>query len=282
MEGRRAGTPGGERAARYLADRLAAAGLTPGGDGGSFLQSFVVGAETVAGPDSALERVGPGPQPFALTQDGSPHGGSSARGLPAADKGWDDYAGVDVRDKIALMLDGAPPVDIKRSRLEKLIAARQHGARAALVLSDTVPPVAATAASVRIVSGTITPSAADRLLEPSGKSTASLRARLSQSRVPQSFATGVQGRMRVGLVRQDQATANVIGILRGTDPTRADEVVVLGAHYDHLGRSGDAVHPGADDNASGTAVVLGLARAFATAGGTPRTLVFVLFGGEEE
>src|SRR5205823_497308 len=57
--------------------------------------------------------------------------------------------------------------------------------------------------------------------------------------------------------------------------------VVLGAHYDHLGRSGGVVHPGADDNASGTAVVLGLARAFARAGGAPRTLVFALFAGEE-
>jgi membrane-associated protease RseP (regulator of RpoE activity) len=56
---------------------------------------------------------------------------------------------------------------------------------------------------------------------------------------------------------------------------------VLGAHYDHLGRVGGAIHPGADDNASGTAVVLGLARAFAAAGGAPRTMVFALFAGEE-
>jgi hypothetical protein len=61
----------------------------------------------------------------------------------------------------------------------------------------------------------------------------------------------------------------------------ASEAVVLGAHYDHLGRSGDAVHAGADDNASGTAVVLGLARALAAAGGLPRTVVVALFSGEE-
>jgi membrane-associated protease RseP (regulator of RpoE activity) len=57
--------------------------------------------------------------------------------------------------------------------------------------------------------------------------------------------------------------------------------VVVGAHYDHLGRADGAVHPGADDNASGTAVVLELARTFATAGGASRTLVFALFSGEE-
>jgi hypothetical protein len=85
-------------------------------------------------------------------------------------------------------------------------------------------------------------------------------------------------------------TANVIGILPGTDPRLGSEAVVIGAHYDHLGRGGrglplpapgDAVHHGADDNASGTAAVLALARTFAAAGGTPRTLVFAAFAGEE-
>ena len=85
-------------------------------------------------------------------------------------------------------------------------------------------------------------------------------------------------------------TANVIGILPGTDPRLRNEAVVIGAHYDHLGRGGrssrapdqgDAIHHGADDNASGTAAVLALARAFAAAGGTPRTLVFAAFAGEE-
>src|SRR5204862_2883323 len=82
----------------------------------------------------------------------------------------------------------------------------------------------------------------------------------------------------------------VVGILPGTDEKLRDEAIVIGAHYDHLGRGGEGslapdqvgtIHPGADDNASGTAAVLGLARAFAAAGGAPRTLVFVTFAGEE-
>jgi Peptidase family M28/PDZ domain len=85
-------------------------------------------------------------------------------------------------------------------------------------------------------------------------------------------------------------TANVIGLLPGTDRRLKDEAIVIGAHYDHLGRGGpgkgtadrsDAIHHGADDNASGTAAMLALARAFAAAGSTPRTLVFVAFGAEE-
>src|SRR5438093_174358 len=63
--------------------------------------------------------------------------------------------------------------------------------------------------------------------------------------------------------------------------TAAHETIVLGAHWDHLGSAGGDVFHGADDNASGTAVVVGLARAFAAAGGASRTLVFVLFGAEE-
>jgi hypothetical protein len=89
--------------------------------------------------------------------------------------------------------------------------------------------------------------------------------------------------------RRDEA-ANVVGILPGTDPTLRHEAIVIGAHYDHLGRgehgalsaeSRGAIHHGADDNASGTVAVLALARAFGAAGGAPRTLIFVAFSGEE-
>jgi hypothetical protein len=88
----------------------------------------------------------------------------------------------------------------------------------------------------------------------------------------------------------NRPTANAIGILPGTDPRLAGEAIVIGAHYDHLGRGerglqrsapGEAIHHGADDNASGTAAVLALAHAIASTGGTPRTLVFAAFSGEE-
>ncbi|MFO1457630.1 MAG: M20/M25/M40 family metallo-hydrolase [Steroidobacteraceae bacterium] len=82
---------------------------------------------------------------------------------------------------------------------------------------------------------------------------------------------------------------NVIGVLRGADPKFANEAVIVSAHYDHLGRNGPGVrvaeigqvHPGADDNASGVAVLLELARAMANAGAPPRTVVFIAFSGEE-
>lgn len=294
MQGRAAGTAGGERAGRYIGDRLAAMGLRPAGDGGSFFQSFVVSTGTAVGPDTVLERLGSSATPMEVGRDWMPHGGSLSgevtaevvfvgHGVVAADRGYDDYAGVDARGKIALALDGAPAhlAGLRPSRLEKLIAARRHGASALLIAGDSLPPLGVTAAPVRLVSGAVTRGAADLLLEPSAKTTARLRDALAGSRVPLSFATGVAARIRVNLEREDRRAANVIGILPGTDPARASEALVLGAHYDHLGRAGGSVHPGADDNASGTAAVLGLARAFAAAGGAPRTLVFALFSGEE-
>ncbi len=295
MEGRASGTAGGERAARYIADRLQAMGLRPGGDDGSYFQSFVLSVGAAVGAGTALERLGSPAHEFEVGRDWTPHGGSLTGevsgevvfvgyGLEAADRGYDDYAGVDVRGKIALALEGAPaPLsDLQPSRLEKLITARRHGASALLIAGDSLPSLGATAASVRLVSGAITCAAADRLLGPSGKSTAELRDAIAAGRAPRSFDTGVRARIRVNLERVEHRTDNVIGILPGTDPSRASEALVLGAHYDHLGRSGGRVYPGADDNASGTAVVLGLARAFAAAGGVPRTLVIALFSGEEE
>jgi aminopeptidase YwaD len=294
MEGRGSGTPGGERAARYIADQLAALGLRPAGDGGSFFQSFVVSTAAAVTAGTTLERLGSSPRTLEVGRDWTPHGGSLSGdaseevvfvgyGLSAPGQGYDDYAGTDVRGRIALALDGAPEhlADLRPSRLDKLIAARRHGASALLLAADALPSLGATGASVRVVSGTLTRAAADLLLEPSSRTTAQLRAAIAAARAPVSFATGVAARIRVSLDRVDRRAANVVGILPGTDPARAGEAVVLGAHYDHLGRAGGEVHPGADDNASGTSLVLGLARAFAAAGGTSRTLVFALFSGEE-
>jgi len=279
MEGRGSGTEGGERAARYLESALAALGLRPGGDGGTWRQSFVVRRGVRVAPDASLARVGAAP--LVVGQDWMPHGGALPGVVEAeivfAGRG-ERYTAADARGKIVLLLDGGP------SRLEKLIGARQAGAAAVLVLGAALPALEATAAHVAIPSATLTPAAVDALLAPSGWTHATL---LQAAAAPAAgaggaaLAIGVRARLAVRLESADQSADNVIGILPGTDPARAEEAIVIGAHYDHLGRMGGAVYPGADDNASGTAMVLGLARAFAAAGGAARTLVFALFSGEE-
>jgi aminopeptidase YwaD len=291
MDGRRAGTPGGDLAARRLAEWLEAAGLRPGGERESFFQSFVVapGARVATGSilkpvDGAALQVG---------RDWTPHGGSLRErvtgeiafvgyGVSAPASGYDDWAGIDARDRVVLALDGAPPHlgGLRTSRIEKLIAARRAGARALLIVDERLPALSATATAVRLVSGTLTPAAADALLGPDA-GIARLSTTIAERRAPASFVTAQRVEVAVALEAADRTAVNVIGVLPGRDPALAGEAVVLGAHYDHLGFTGGAIYPGADDNASGTAVVVGLARAFAAAGALDRTLVFVLFGAEE-
>jgi aminopeptidase YwaD len=274
MEGRGSATPGGDRAARYIADALARAGLRPGGDGGTFFQEFPVARIPGLGPGNVLASTGPAPRVLDVGRAWTPHGGS-ATGEAVGELvfvGHDDYAAVDARGRVALALSGAsgPPAS-RASRLEQLIAARRAGARAVLIVDATLPAVAATGAPVAILSGTITRPGVDALLAGSGRSLGTLTT---------PTATGVSVRLRVDLTTEERRAANVIGVLPGRDPGLAGEAVVIGAHYDHLGREGGDVYPGADDNASGTAVVLGLARSLA-ASPPARTLVFVLFSGEE-
>ncbi|HJV55299.1 MAG TPA: M28 family peptidase [Methylomirabilota bacterium] len=276
MEGRGSGTPGGDRAARYIADVLQRAGLRPGGDAGSFFQEFPVAVIPGLGPGNRLEATGSAPRVLEVGRDWAPHGGSATgevEGEPVF-VGHDDYAGVDARGRIALALAGAStPAGVARSsRLEQLVAARRAGARALLLIDETVPAVAATAAPVAIVSGSVTRAAAAALLGRSADALASPGSRAA--------APGVRVRLRVDLATEERRAANVIGVVPGADAALAREVVVIGAHYDHLGREGEVVYHGADDNASGTAVVLGLAQSLA-ASRPPRTLVFVLFAGEE-
>ena len=282
MEGRRSGTEAGQRAAALIADWLRSAGLQPGGDAGSFFQSFVLSTGTRIAPDNTLDLAG---TPLVVDTDWRPYGGSASGdveaevvfvgyGISAPERGYDDYAGVDARGRIAVALAGAPASRDPAPRVEKLAAAREHGARARLIVEDRLPDLAATAAASPLPIASVRSSALAPVLPP-GESVAALAAQ------PRAFATGRRARLRVALERADVHAVNVIGILPGRDPALTNETVVIGAHYDHLGREGGAVHPGADDNASGTAVVVGLARAFAAAGGAPRTLVFALFGAEE-
>ena len=250
MDGRRAGTPGGERATERLATWLGTAGLHPAGDSGTFLQSFRVASGRRLGPGSALEIGG---RALAPGVDWTPHGGSRPGEITGPLAFVDDVWSADVRGKIVVATS-------RRSRLETLILARQRGAAAVLLVTDPLPTLDATSAPVDIASGSLTRAAAEALAAASNPATA---------------------RLVVDLAPADVRAANVIGVLPGTDPALAGETIVLGAHWDHLGSSGGATYPGADDNASGTAVVVGLARAFAAAGGARRTLVFVLFGAEE-
>jgi hypothetical protein len=117
----------------------------------------------------------------------------------------------------------------------------------------------------------------DAMLAASGLTSAS--ARTSEPRV----LPGVTATVRLTGDERLVVGRNVLGVIRGTDPTLRDEAVVMGAHMDHLGRSGEVYYPGADDNASGVAALIEIAKAFASAPTRPkRTMVFAFWTGEEE
>ena len=296
MAGRGSATPGGDRAAQRIAQWVGEAGLQPGGDGGSFLQWFPLTGGKELGAANTVEAPALGVA-LVAGRDFIPHGGSTngdvtadvvfaGHGVSDPSEGYDDYAGVDVRGKVVLVLAGAP-AHLRAppaSRLEKLIAGRDHGAAALLVADDALPSLDTTETPIPILSGTVTTAAADRLLASASTSVAARRGAIAVTARPASLATGIRARVRVALESAPRRTANVIGIVPGADPVRSRETVVIGAHYDHLGVVRGQVYPGADDNASGTAVVVGLARAFArlaTVQPPARTLVFALFSGEE-
>jgi hypothetical protein len=320
MAGRRSGTPGAEAAARYIAQAFRAAGLAPGGAAGGYEQVFEVPTGVRLGTPNSLAIVGPGARTLAPGRDFTPLtvSGDGARssavvfagyGITAPDLGYDDYAGIDVRGKIVLLMTGEPrgrdPASPFRKpeayhyseRRHKLINVREHGAAAVLLVthpgaaSDVLPALAGVAAPWSVLAVAVVRPVADALLGSSGTSVAAAAEAIDRALAPRSFVVpDVRVAVEVTLVRERSATANVIGILRGSDPALKDEAVVVGAHYDHLGLGGEGsldpdklgvVHPGADDNASGTAAVMELARNFAAAGARPRTLVFVAFAGEE-
>jgi aminopeptidase YwaD len=314
MEGRASGSPGGERAARHIAAELQRLGLRPGGDGGAWLQAFTVPTGIRLGDVNTLGVLAPASRALALGRDFAPLPVSAegrqegalvfaGYGITAPDLNWDDYAGLDVRGRIVLVLEREPrradPAGLFRrpdayhytEHSHKLINAREHGALAVLLVTagEPLPTLSGHAQSTGILAAAVTPAVADSLLAPAGVAAATAAIEAGPS--PRSFAVpGARVAMQVSLERARGGAANVVGILPGRDARLKDEAVVIGAHYDHLGRGGEgslapdmvgAVHHGADDNASGVAAMLGLARAFAAAGGAPRTLVFVAFAGEE-
>lgn len=187
----------------------------------------------------------------------------------------DDYATLDVNGKIVFWLPGQPKGIHQITDYHKMLAAYQRGAVACLTCK---PPEPNTDAGTNVgLSGSI----ADfpyLAIEP--KIASEILCRSDMRSLPVR-ALGVSVHLQVTPVCDpDRKTYNVIGVLPGTD--LADQVVIIGAHFDHLGCSGCGIFRGADDNASGTSVVLEVARAISKSRLKPRrTIVFASWTGEE-
>jgi aminopeptidase YwaD len=244
-------------------------------------------------------------------------------GITDAGQNYDDYKGAGVKDKIALAFSGTPDGDNPHGRFTrsgelrfKAAAARAAGAKALVVIAseenfkddklarlkydnaggDAGLPVVAVsrqAAAKILGAGGITQLAAVEKTVREWGSTSHTEPNTGDwlTRLKLRAPEGIALSITTDIVRKNAPAANVVGVLEGSDPKLRDEVIVIGAHYDHLGRGGEGslapregeIHHGADDNASGTAGLLELARLFSQERERMRrTIVFVAFGGEEE
>jgi aminopeptidase YwaD len=325
LGGRGIGTPGLEQAAAILESRYRTAGLRDGGVGHRQAFDAVTGVELGDGNalNDGADLSATDATPLGFTTNGAFSGEVvfAGFGITAPDLAYDDYAGLDVKGKVVLAMryepgetDEASPFDGKRaSRWSdlryKAMKARELGAAALIVVApsrqpdepDKLPPLVKGGPTSRagIPVMQVTRAVADRWLAAIGTTVDGARSALDASVVPGAPAAGAPVRGPIpGLavkgttdVRTTKAPAhNVLGVLPGKGKL-ADEVLVVGAHYDHLGMGEEgsmrpdshAVHNGADDNASGTAALVCAMEQLAreTPDGDRRTVVALSFSAEE-
>ncbi|MDT8322978.1 MAG: M20/M25/M40 family metallo-hydrolase [Bacteroidota bacterium] len=310
LAGRRPGTPGALAAAEYVRDQFRAAGLRLLGEDGMQHFSIVTGISAGAASRLAVNDV-----PATLDETFTPLSFSASTGLNAGvvcvgygfdyeadSSAWRDYAGREVDGTWVLILRGSPDdesgdYDPFSSLRKKALVARDHGAGGVLfaagplfdeddVLVEMTYQQQEAAMDIPVLS--ISRTLADALLE--GRTVAELEKELNAARAPLAVPTRGVVNAEVEMVRHTVDAFNVVGMIEGTDPALAEECLVLGAHYDHLGMGGpgsgsrrpdtSAVHNGADDNASGTAAIIEIAERIA-ADPLPRSVVVVAFTAEE-
>ncbi len=322
MEGRDTGTRGYDLAARYVESQFRLLGLAPGAADGSYhepvpLQNMVSdisrarlainGEELVHGQDFIISA-------HAVHDESAVSGelvfvgyGISAPGL-----GHDDYDGLDVDGRIVVILAGAPgglasdvAAHLSSNRTKAAFAAERGAAGAILIMADGLTrfpfsrmaamaanprpsmatPAASSPASLQ-VSAVIGTETANRLFEGAPESFETVVEAARAGETLPRFALVPTAEMAQATTREAVISANVVGILPGSDPSLAAESVVVTAHLDHIGicqpLAENAICNGALDNASGTAAMLEAARALSQGPRPARSVVFIALTAEEK
>ena len=327
LEGRKPGTAGDELAKKYIEDEFKKHNIAPLTE--NYRQEFTI--------FTGMEKNGPN---FlqAFSEDGTlfeealfqPLSYSLSSylknkplvfagfgiSIPASDKNltYDDYAGIDVQDKVVIIMSGDPGIGNKDSLFRKpeyhsyqnlyykIKNAINHGAAGILVVNDPLSlpnyPEETTphfngndggGQRFSALSGLITNRWVNCLLTKKDLNTKKVQEKISQEQTPFSFEIEQKIHMKVSLKKNTGRVSNVVAYIPGTDPELKKQVIVLGAHFDHLGHGGESsmdrsqigqIHPGADDNASGTAMVLSLAQLLSQRE-NKHSYVFALFNAEE-
>jgi aminopeptidase YwaD len=267
--------------------------------------------------DMAQFRVGEDWMPLGFSSNGSTKSAEmvfAGYGISSAELKYDDYAVSNVKDRVAIVLAGTPDRDNPHGQFArageirfKVAAARAAGAQALVIITDEeklkddrlsrLSYDNAGEAGIRVI--VISRQLAAKLLRAPDAELSELE-KIADSRSSDAKASALRLPLNsptltidVDVIRRESPSFNVIGILPGSEPKWKNEAIVIGAHYDHLGRGGEGsgsldpreglIHHGADDNASGVAGLIELARMFSSSNPKPqRTIVFIAFGGEEE
>jgi hypothetical protein len=320
MEGRGDGSKGLVRAEHLIAERYKSLGLEPAGKNGYFQPFVVTTGAKLKGKNHLVVQNAETKTTLKLSQDYVPfsYSGSGTVSAPLVFAGfgatapefdYDDYAGLDVKDKIVVVLRYEPAGFIAKSGnqgptphsqiITKAINARNHGARGVILLNgklgegeeDLLTRFGSVSgpenAGVLLVQ--VKNALANEWFRAAGKTVKDAQDQINSATKPASFAfpDAVHATLAVDIENTHATVNNVLAYL----PGKTDEYVILGAHYDHLGRGTfdslapsliGQIHPGADDNASGTAGVLELARLLAPLKGQLRRgILFESFAGEE-
>ena len=320
MEGRGDGTKGLTRASHLIEQRFKSLGLEPAGKKGYFQPFTVITGARLKGKNHFTAQMGEKKSdlklqqefvPFSFSASGSVNGQMvfAGYGASASEFDYDDYAGLEVKDKIAVVLRYEPEGFAAKSGhagltthaqlITKAINARNHGAKAVVVLNgklgdgeeDQLTRFGSVSGpeNIGILFVQVKNAVAEKWFQTAGKSLMEVQNQVNATTKPASFA--FSDALRVALHVSVESTRATVNNVLAYLPGKTDEYVIIGAHYDHLGRGNfdslapsqiGQIHPGADDNASGTAGVLELARLLAPMKGQlQRGILFASFAGEE-
>jgi len=316
LKGRKPGTVEMNVAGEYILAHFKAAGLKPMAENG--FQYFNIVIDATLGPENKLSLDGYDAAfrkefiPLAFSSSGEVNASVVFAGygfdLDLDSLKWSDYSGIDVKGKWVMIFRADPELDNTDSKFipfsdtrSKVLTAKDKGAAGVLLvtpkgLDKDDKLMALVVENNEVTSGipvvNIRHQIADRILAAKGISADSLENLIIAKKKPNSFETGTLLHGKVDVSQKHAKTANVIGLLEGNDKVLKDEYIVVGAHYDHLGFGGPnsgsrmpdtiAIHNGADDNASGTAMVMELAKKLCSQKAKlKRSIIFVSFSGEE-
>ena len=331
MEGREAGTRGYDIAANYVASQYAQLGVKPGAEGGKYLQSVPMLAYRAAG-EGAFTATGADGKPVEMKfgEDYLPSAQANAPdltvkaplvfvgyGVVAPKQGRDDYAGLDVKGKIVVILGGAPSGFQTEERAHygnatvKRVEAANRGAVGMITLSTLAGekrrPFARgvggykswrmtwrDAKDVAYVRGATAPSlgslsqAGAAKLFPADALAAAMAAAETPQGAVKGFDLGAVASVTLKSEIEKRQSSNVVGVIEGSDPKLKAQTIILSAHLDHIGINENAkpgedrINNGALDNASGIATLLEVARGFQNAKARPKRSIILLAVTAEE